>query len=137
MKITKLNVYQVDLPLKEGRYSWSNGNYVEVFDSTVVEIVTDEGGKGYAECCPLGSAYLPSFARGVRAGLDELAQSILSMSQAAIAAGKRVFYQQLEMGLSAAYDFASQEMACNMMFHDVGEGIDAFTQKRKPHWLHK
>jgi hypothetical protein len=29
MKITKLNVYQVDLPLKEGRYSWSNGIFVE------------------------------------------------------------------------------------------------------------
>ena len=29
MKITKLRAYQVDLPLKEGRYSWSNGNFVE------------------------------------------------------------------------------------------------------------
>ena len=28
-------VYQVDLPLVEGRYSWSEGKYVEVFDSTV------------------------------------------------------------------------------------------------------
>ncbi|GGB34405.1 muconate-lactonizing protein [Roseibium aquae] len=77
MKISALTVYQVDLPLKEGRYSWSNGNYVEVFDSTVVEIETDNGLKGYAECCPLGSAYLPSFARGVRAGLEELAPHLI------------------------------------------------------------
>ncbi|WP_425079190.1 cis-3-hydroxy-L-proline dehydratase [Ruegeria denitrificans] len=77
MKITALNVYQVDLPLKEGRYSWSNGNYVEVFDSTVLEIITDEGLKGYAECCPLGSAYLPSFALGVRAGLAELSPHLI------------------------------------------------------------
>lgn len=77
MKISALNVHQVDLPLKEGRYSWSNGNFVEVFDSTVLEIVTDEGLKGHAECCPLGSAYLPSFALGVRAGLAELAPHIL------------------------------------------------------------
>lgn len=77
MKITGLNVYQVDLPLKEGRYNWSNGNYVEVFDSTVLEIVTDEGLSGYAECCPLGSAYLPSFARGVRAGLAEMAPHLI------------------------------------------------------------
>lgn len=77
MKITGLNVYQVDLPLKEGRYSWSNGNFVEVFDSTVLEIITDEGLKGYAECCPLGSAYLPSFALGVRAGLAELAPHLI------------------------------------------------------------
>ena len=77
MKISALNVHQVDLPLKEGRYSWSNGNFVEVFDSTVLEIVTDEGLRGHAECCPLGSAYLPSFARGVRAGLAELAPHLL------------------------------------------------------------
>ncbi|TYC60971.1 mandelate racemase [Rhodobacterales bacterium] len=77
MKITAINVFQVDLPLKEGRYSWSNGNYVEVFDSTVVEIETDEGLKGYAECCPLGSAYLPSYALGVRSGLQELARHLI------------------------------------------------------------
>ena len=38
MKITAINVYQVDLPLKEGRYSWADGKFVEVFDCTVVEI---------------------------------------------------------------------------------------------------
>ena len=77
MKITAITVYQVDLPLKEGRYSWSNGNFIEVFDSTVVEIETDTGLVGHAECCPLGSAYLPSFARGVRAGLAELAPHLI------------------------------------------------------------
>lgn len=77
MKITAINVFQVDLPLREGRYSWSNRNYVEVFDSTVVEIETDSGLKGYAECCPLGSAYLPSYAIGVRAGLQELAPHLI------------------------------------------------------------
>lgn len=77
MKITAINVFQVDLPLREGRYSWSNGNYVEIFDSTIVEIQTDSGLKGYAECCPLGSAYLPSYAIGVRAGLQELAPHLI------------------------------------------------------------
>ena len=71
------------------------------------------------------------------AAVDELAQSILAHSQAAIAAGKRVFYQQLEMGLSDAYQFAAEEMACNMMFRDTGEGIDAFIAKRKPTWRHE
>lgn len=77
MKITEIKVYQVDLPLKEGRYNWSNGNFVEVFDSTVVEILTDEGLAGYAECCPLGSAYLPSYALGVRSGLAELSPHLI------------------------------------------------------------
>jgi L-alanine-DL-glutamate epimerase-like enolase superfamily enzyme len=43
----------------------------------VLEILTDEGLSGYAECCPLGSAYLPSFALGVRAGLAELAPHLI------------------------------------------------------------
>ena len=77
MKISAIKVFQVDLPLKEGRYSWSNGNFVEVFDSTVVEVATDDGVSGYAECCPLGSAYLPSYALGVRTGLQELAPHLI------------------------------------------------------------
>jgi L-alanine-DL-glutamate epimerase-like enolase superfamily enzyme len=72
MKIIEINVYQVDLPLKEGSYNWANGKSVKVFDSTIVEIITDSGLRGYSECCPLGSTYLPSFARGVRSGLEEL-----------------------------------------------------------------
>lgn len=77
MKITSITAWQIDLPLKEGRYSWSNGNFVEVFDATVVAIETDAGITGYAECCPLGSAYLPSYARGVRSGLEELAPKLI------------------------------------------------------------
>src|SRR5690606_24284468 len=77
MKITAIKVYQVDLPLREGRYNWSGGNFMEVFDSTVVAIETDAGITGFAECCPLGSAYLPSYAKGVRAGIDEIAPRLI------------------------------------------------------------
>jgi L-alanine-DL-glutamate epimerase-like enolase superfamily enzyme len=77
MKITAIKIYQVDLPLREGRYSWSGGNFMEVFDSTVVAVETDAGITGYAECCPLGSAYLPSYAKGVRAGLAELGPKLI------------------------------------------------------------
>ncbi|MBI5785891.1 MAG: enoyl-CoA hydratase, partial [Rhodocyclales bacterium] len=43
-------------------------------------------------------------------------------------------YRQLEMGVDAAYQLATETMACNMMFEDAGEGIDAFMAKRKPEW---
>ena len=69
--------------------------------------------------------------------LERLCCSILGKSQAAVEAGKRVFYEQLEMDLELAYMRASEEMARNMMFHDAGEGIDAFISKRNPVWLHK
>src|SRR3954465_12417076 len=79
MKITAIRVYQVDLPLKEGRYNWSGGNFMEVFDSTVVAVETDAGITGYAECCPLGSAYLPAYALGVRAGLQEIGPKVIGL----------------------------------------------------------
>lgn len=77
MKITGFSVYQVDLPLKEGNYSWSEGKSVDVFDSTVVEVRTDEGVVGYGEVCPLGPVYLPAYAKGARAGIAELAPVLL------------------------------------------------------------
>ena len=77
MKISRIRVYQVDLPLHEQTYKWSGGKSVSVFDSTVVAIDTDEGLTGWGECCPLGPVYLPSYAAGVRAGLSELAPQLL------------------------------------------------------------
>ena len=77
MKITGISVYQVDLPLKEGNYSWSEGKQVNVFDSTVVEVHTDEGITGYGEVCPLGPVYLPAYANGARAGIKELAPTLI------------------------------------------------------------
>jgi L-alanine-DL-glutamate epimerase-like enolase superfamily enzyme len=77
MKIQRISVYQVDLPLHEGSYNWSGGKSVEVFDSTIVQIDTDSGFRGYGEVCPLGPFYLPAYAAGARAGIAELAQHVL------------------------------------------------------------
>jgi len=78
MKISGFNVYQVDLPLKEGSYKWSEGKSVDIFDSTIVEILTDSGITGYGEVCPLGPVYLPAYAGGVRTGLKEIAPQLVS-----------------------------------------------------------
>jgi L-alanine-DL-glutamate epimerase-like enolase superfamily enzyme len=79
MRITAIKVWQVDLPLREGRYRWSGGNFVEMFDATVIAVETDTGITGYAECCPLGSAYLPSYAKGVRAGIAEIGPKLIGL----------------------------------------------------------
>jgi L-alanine-DL-glutamate epimerase-like enolase superfamily enzyme len=77
MRITAINVYQVDLPLHEGAYKWSGGNRVETFDSTIVELETDAGIRGLGEVCPLGPAYLPAYAAGARAGIRELGPGLI------------------------------------------------------------
>jgi L-alanine-DL-glutamate epimerase-like enolase superfamily enzyme len=79
MKITAIKAYRVELPVREGRYAWSNDNSVSVFDSTVVAVETDAGITGYGECCPLGSAYLPAYAEGVRSGLREIGDKLLGL----------------------------------------------------------
>jgi L-alanine-DL-glutamate epimerase-like enolase superfamily enzyme len=85
MKITAVRAYQVDLPLIEGRYTWAGGkHYVETFDSTIVELLTDEGLCGYGENTPLGSAYLPAFALGTRAGIAELAPHLIGQDPTAV-----------------------------------------------------
>ena len=71
------------------------------------------------------------------AAVGDLAQKILAKSMVAVSTGKRMFYKQLEMGLDAAYQYAAETMACNMMAEDAGEGIDAFAQKRSPEWKHR
>jgi enoyl-CoA hydratase/carnithine racemase len=68
------------------------------------------------------------------AAVQRLAESICAKSPLAIATGKQMFYQQLEMGLEDAYHYASGVMACSMSTADACEGIDAFLAKRKPQW---
>ena len=77
MDIQRITAWQLDLPLHEGSYKWSGGKSVEVFDSTVVRVETAGGNVGWGEVCPLGPAYLPSYAAGARAGLAELAPDLL------------------------------------------------------------
>jgi L-alanine-DL-glutamate epimerase-like enolase superfamily enzyme len=86
MKIVRVFAHRVELPLREGKYSWSGGKSVTVFDSTIVGVETDEGLIGYGEVCPLGPFYLPAYADGVRAGLKELVPHILGADPRELAA---------------------------------------------------
>ena len=79
MRIARVFAHRVALPLQEGRYAWSGGKFVDVFDSTIVGVETDAGIVGYGEVCPLGPFYLPAYAEGVRAGLRELAPHVIGM----------------------------------------------------------
>jgi enoyl-CoA hydratase/carnithine racemase len=45
-----------------------------------------------------------------------------------------MFYNQLDMTLADAYEYASEVMSGNMMADDVSEGIDAFIDKRPAVW---
>ena len=66
--------------------------------------------------------------------LQSLIDSITAKSSVALTTGKTMFYNQLDMALADAYEYASEVMSCNMMADDVSEGIDAFIDKRPAVW---
>ncbi len=64
----------------------------------------------------------------------ELAAQIGSKPRGTIAAGKRAFYEQLEMGLERAYELAGHVIASSFAHEEGREGMDAFIEKRPPSW---
>ena len=109
MKISKISVYQVGLPLHEGSYNWSGGKSVQVFDSTVVRIETDEGITGHGEVCPLGPVYLPAYAEGARAGIGVLAPALIGEDPTQLAKLNRYMDATLK---GHPYVKSALDMAC-------------------------
>jgi enoyl-CoA hydratase/carnithine racemase len=66
--------------------------------------------------------------------ISRLAAAIVAKPPAVIAAGKSLFYRQLELGVKAAYELAGEAMACNMIDGSAQEGVAAFIEKRPPRW---
>ncbi len=63
-----------------------------------------------------------------------LAQVLHAKPRRVVAAGKRLFYQQLEQPLSDAYQLAARCITGNMLGPDAQEGVNAFLGKRPPRW---
>lgn len=121
MKIAAIKVCQVDLPLKEGRYTWADGKSVEVFDSTIVEVETDDGQSGFGEVCPLGPFYLPAFGAGARAGIGELAPRLIG--EAATALGRLNLLMDAAL-LGHPYVKTAIDMACwDLLGKETGKPV--------------
>ena len=68
------------------------------------------------------------------AAVAELAARIASKPPATILAGKRTFYQQMDLGVAAAYELAGGVIAASFAHPEGREGMDAFIEKRAPDW---
>jgi cis-L-3-hydroxyproline dehydratase len=79
LRISGIKAYRVLQPFTGGTYRMSKGRSAEGFDSLVVEIASDSGLTGWGEMAPLGNFYAPAFAAGARAGLAEIAPSLLGL----------------------------------------------------------
>ncbi len=63
-----------------------------------------------------------------------IAEKIATKSQVAIRFGKRAFQDQRQLDVKQAYEVAAAVMAANMLDGAACEGLEAFIQKRHPHW---
>ncbi|PDT00104.1 mandelate racemase [Rhizobium chutanense] len=79
LKIEKIDVFQVDLPYRGGVYHLSGGREYRSFDATIVRITAQNGLEGWGESTPFGSTYIASHALGVRAGIAEIAPSLIGL----------------------------------------------------------
>lgn len=77
MKLTSIEVFQVNLPYSGGTYSLSGGRTYTSFDATFVRLETDTGLEGWGESTPFGATYINAHALGVRAGIAEMAPALL------------------------------------------------------------
>jgi enoyl-CoA hydratase/carnithine racemase len=61
-----------------------------------------------------------------------LARTLAAKPPATVAAGKRAFYQQMNLGLEQAYALASGVIAASFAHAEGRAGMDAFIEKRPP-----
>jgi enoyl-CoA hydratase/carnithine racemase len=65
------------------------------------------------------------------------AQKLIDKSPLAIQMGKHFYYQMIDMAFHQKFAFHREVMAKLCTTEDAHEGIEAFTEKRKPIWKGK
>jgi enoyl-CoA hydratase/carnithine racemase len=71
-------------------------------------------------------------AEALVAETEKLARQISEKPPATVAAGKRAFYKQLDLGVEKAYDLASTVISSSFSGEEGRAGMDAFIEKRPP-----
>jgi len=71
-------------------------------------------------------------AAALEAETGKLARHIAAKPRETIAAGKRAFYQQMDMGVERAYELASRVISASFVNEEGRAGMDAFIDKKPP-----
>jgi 4-hydroxyproline betaine 2-epimerase len=111
MRIKEIRVYGKLLKARGGAYRMASAT-VEHLDSTIVEIVADNGLSGWGETCPIGSVYQPHHTPGARAALQELAPALVGSEVASV----REIYRKMD-GALAGHFYA--KAALDIAIHDL------------------
>jgi len=135
MKISEIHIYQHDLPVCNGPYKMSN-SWVNTLDTTIVELVTNTGLKGYGETCPVGPTYQPQHALGARAALEQICPSLIGANPLEVSSMHRLMESALnghnyakaaiDIGL---YDLMGKHFkvrVCDLLGGSVTENVPSY-----------
>jgi enoyl-CoA hydratase/carnithine racemase len=68
------------------------------------------------------------------AEVEKLSRQIAAKPPGTVAAGKRAFYRQMDLGVEGAYALASTVISSSFAHEEGKEGMQAFIEKRPPNW---
>jgi 4-hydroxyproline betaine 2-epimerase len=116
MRVSEIRVYSKQLPVRGGTYRMASAS-VDHLDSTIVEVVADDGMSGWGETCPIGPVYQPHHTLGARAALQELAPALIGSEVGSV----REIYRKMDGALTghgyakaaidiAVYDLLGKEL---------------------------
>ncbi len=79
MKITRITVFHVDLPLEHPYWLSAGRLKFEVLDATFIKVETDANITGWGEATPWGHTYVPAHGLGIRAGIETMSPFVLGL----------------------------------------------------------
>ncbi|MFF2843622.1 mandelate racemase/muconate lactonizing enzyme family protein [Paenarthrobacter sp. NPDC057981] len=116
MRIETINVYTSSYPFVEPLSASKLHPELAGFEALIVELIAEDGTRGWGEFAPLGSFYSEAFAAGARAGVVEAAEYLVGLDAQAVRQNSR------EVGLrfrghpyvKSALDMANCDLAARL-----------------------
>ncbi|MBC6408535.1 MAG: mandelate racemase [Rhodobacteraceae bacterium] len=118
MKISRIRVFQTDLPYVGGSYAWGAGNAISVARASVVAIDTDAGLQGCGEFTPWGENYMGAHSEGVAAFLWLVGKSLIGEDPRDVARIERLMDHAVQ---GHGYAKAPVDAAC---WDILGQSLD-------------
>ncbi|MEM7118384.1 MAG: enolase C-terminal domain-like protein [Chloroflexota bacterium] len=107
MKISRIDVYQLDIPLSKPMI-YPHKTY-RGLDDTIVRLESDSGLVGWGEVCPLSTTYQAAHGRGVRADIAEMAPGLLGEDPTQT---NRINETMNSLMMGASYAKSAIDIAC-------------------------
>ncbi|MER8659218.1 mandelate racemase/muconate lactonizing enzyme family protein [Mesorhizobium sp. M0847] len=111
MRIIQINVYSAPLPVQGGTYRMASGS-IDFVESTLVEVIADNGVVGWGETCSNGPVYQPQHTLGARAAIEEIAPGLIGEEATSI----RSLSARMDARLNG-HNYA--KAAFDIAFHDL------------------